>query len=184
MRLLRQFSLDSREWEDTVTKWKLEPILLEVMGDLAEILGTQETRLCTGAISHDINEWDEAGKPRLLWDEAPVREKAPWFPNSYEAIVVTEKLIVQTWGCISGSLDAVHPEATQTYAIKNLGRVSKLAGPGTIRSDGTTAAHHNIAISFTDGSSVELPVGHEALTASGIEKMTGLVASFYQKLSD
>lgn len=182
-RLLEQFGQDSRDWDDTVAKWKLEALLLGVMSELAEVIGKQETKLCTGVIAHDITEWVEAWKPERPWDE-DTREMEAWFPNSYDVIVVTDKLIVNAWGSISRELDAVRPEATQIMAIKNAGGLSTRTRPGDVRGDGIVATHHDISVTFADENSIDLPAGEEVLTPAGTGKMTELVLYFYERLSE
>lgn len=183
VRLLRGFSMDSRDWEVTVTNWKLEPLLLGVMSELSEIVGKQEPLICIGDIAHDISEWVEAWKLENP-DTPDTRPLEEWFPNQYSATVVTEKLIVNTWGTISRDSDVIWPEVTQVKALKGMSGISILARPGDVRADGSTATHHNIAINFTDGTSIDLPDTYEELTDVGVEKMSGLVPFFYERLSN
>lgn len=55
--------------------------------------------------------------------------------------------------------------------------------PGQLRDSGKIASHHDIKLTFTDGSSEELPASEDELSTVGSARLADLVASFYADMA-
>lgn len=150
----------------------VEQALMTVMRELTGILGEAPASLCIGSITHNIDHnnrtYDAEGQ--LVWPE-----KA----NMYDATVVTDRLIVGTWGHISEDGLSVERETTEVRARKHITGVLVIMEPGQLRDGGKIATHHDIKLIFTDGSTEGLPASEDELSAVGSAKLADLVTGFY-----
>ncbi|WCI08114.1 hypothetical protein PJ267_16820 [Arthrobacter sp. OVS8] len=97
-------------------------------------------------------------------------------------MVVTERLIVNAYGRIRGPGEHLEREPTEMKALKNLAGIAVTLKPGEAHGDGVTSKHHGVRLTFTDGSTFELP-NTEWFTERGAERMEKLLPKLYAALS-
>lgn len=175
-RLMKSFAEHNKFWTQDMERSGIEPALMTVMHELASIVGGSTATLCIGNILHNVDHRD------AVRDEEGHIVR-PDRPNMYEATVITDRLIVGTWGHISLDGLSVERETTEVKARKHITGVLVIMEPGQLRDSGKVATHHDIKLTFTDGSTEELPTSEDELSVAGSAGLAALVPSFYADMA-
>lgn len=175
-RLMEAFAKHNKFWKQDMEKSGIKPALVTVMRELANIVGEAPVMLCAGNLVHNVDHGKEThdADGNVVWPEKP---------NQYDAIVITDRLVVETWGHISADGLSIERETTGVKARKHITGVLVVMEPGQLRDSGAGATHHHIKLTFTDGSTEELPASEDELSAVGSAKLADLVPSFYADMA-
>lgn len=168
-----QFKAHSLSWAEAVDKLGLGPRLSLVMDEVAAIIGDEVPTLASGVLSQHVD---------LSGSETSTTETRS-LPNLYDAIVVTGRFIVLTWGHLPADAAGIERESTSVWARKNISQVTVEHAPGQIRYPGCVATHHDIVVRFVDGTDVQIPNMEEDLTQEGKDALVALIPEFYADMS-
>lgn len=102
-------------------------------------------------------------------------EQRSEYPDIDAVAVVTDRLIINAWGYIRGPEKRLEREPTQITALKNLGGIAVDLRPGEPHGDGLPSRHHEVMLTFVDGTTLQLP-NSEWLTKTGPDRMESLVS--------
>ncbi|MFK0040781.1 hypothetical protein ACIQTW_13180 [Paenarthrobacter sp. NPDC090517] len=107
----------------------------------------------------------------------------PELPNVYDVIVVTDRLIILTWGYLRKGSASAERELTTVRARKNISQVTVRVVPGQERYPGCIATHHDVALNFVDGAELNIPNAEEDLTPAGVAALSALIPEFFADMS-
>jgi hypothetical protein len=176
LRLLKSFAEHNKFLRQDVEKSGLEPALMMVMSELVGVLGDAPAMLAIGNVIHNVDHasrtFDAEGQ--VIWPDKP---------NMYDATVITDRLIVTTWGRISEDGLSIEREGTSVKARRHITGVLVSVEPGQIRGIGAVATHHALVLTFTDGTTENIPGAEDELSAAGVTKLAALVPSFYADMA-
>ena len=175
-RLMKSFGEDNITWIQDTEDYGLEPALMIIMRELAVIVGEAPVMLCAGNLIHNV---DHANR-RF---DAAGHEIRPEKPNLYDFTVITDRLVVTTVGHISEDGLSVERETTSVKARKHITGVRVGIERGQLRGSGTVAAHHEVVLTFTDGTTDDIPGAEDELSAPGASKLAELIPSFYADMA-
>lgn len=167
--LLEQFAADNEDWGASIETYGLQPPLREALEEIVSVVGTQEPLLCVGSLAFDVTP-PPAGP-----------EQRSEYPDTYAVAVVTDRLIVSAWGYIRGPEKRLEREPTQIAALKNLAGIVVDLRPGEPHGDGVPSKHHEVTLTFVDGTTLQLP-NSEWLTEVGAGRMETLLPRLYAAL--
>jgi hypothetical protein len=176
MRLMKALGEDNKTWNQDTEDYGLEPALMIVMRELAAIVGEAPVLLCVGNLTHNVEHGKEIydADGHIIWPEKP---------NMYDVTVITERLLVGTWGHISEDGLSVERETTIVKARKHITGVLVVVEPGQLRDSGVVAAHHDLVLTFTDGKTEDIPASEDELSVVGCDKLANLVPGFYADMA-
>lgn len=182
--LMERLVSDSADFGATFDEWKLGSLFRPLISEIERITGGSEIRLAVGVISHDITEWHEASEARIR-EGASVDEieMEPWWPNSYDLKIVTDKVIVSTYGTITRERNAAPHEPLEVTAMRYLSSVTKQLSIGEMQGYGEPASHAHLVLGFAGGSTITVPGSEESLTAQGSERLEMLIPDLYSALA-
>ncbi len=175
-RLMKSFGEDNITWIQDTEDYGLEPALMIIMRELAVIVGEAPVMFCAGNLIHNV---DHANR-RF---DAAGHEIRPEKPNLYDFTVITDRLVVTTVGHISEDGLSVERETTSVKARKHITGVRVGIERGQLRGSGTVAAHHEVVLTFTDGTTDDIPGAEDELSAPGASKLAELIPSFYADMA-
>lgn len=171
-----QLKAHSISWGEAIDSLGYGPRLAPILDELNSIIGDELPALACGSLSHNIDhdklELDDAGKV--------IR---PDQPNLYDVIIVTDRLIILTWGHLRDGSPTPDRELTTVRARKNISQVTVDSTPGEERYPGRKATHHDVALTFIDGTRLRIPNAEDDLTAAGIAALSALIPEFYADMS-
>ncbi|MET1086947.1 MAG: hypothetical protein ABWY04_07485 [Arthrobacter sp.] len=175
-RLMKSLGEHNKFWTQDMEKSGLEPALMTVMRELASIVGEAPVMLCVGNLVHNVDHGKETydADGNVVWPEKP---------NQYDTIVITDQLVVSTWGHISEDGLSVERETTSVKARKHITGVLVVMEPEQLRDSGAVATHHDLKLTFTDGSTEDLPASENELSVLGGAKLAELVPGFYADMA-
>ena len=171
-----QLEAHSISWGEAIDSLGYGPRLDPILDELTAIIGDEVPALACGSLSHNVDhdkrELDDSGNVIF-----------PDQPNLYDVIVVTDRLIILTWGYLRDVLPTPARELTTVRARKNISQVTVSTTPGQERFPGDMATHHDVALTFIDGSELKIPNAEEDLTPAGIAALSALIPEFYAVMS-
>lgn len=175
-RLMKSLGEQNTFWTQDKDRSGLEPALMTVMRELASIVGEAPVMFCAGNlfrnVDHGKETYDANGK--VVWPEKP---------NQYDATVITDRLVVTTWGHITDDGLSINREVTSVKARKHITGVSVGAEPGERRDSGAVATHHDLVLTFTDGTTEHIPNTEDELSTAGATRLAELIPSFYAEMA-
>lgn len=168
--LLAEFEKDALHLTHAIDEDdRMRPIVLRIMEHLLPIVGKSEAKLCVGVVAHEGN--------------SPFSRNVPPAPLSYDFIVVTGSFLTITSGYLNPESGRVFPEVTYVRAINKITAVTQLTQPGMPREYGPIATHHDIRLTFADGSTETLPGIEEELSPVGCKRTAELLPMFYSAMA-
>lgn len=167
--LLEQFAADNEHWAESIEKYGLDSPMREVLAEVSSILGEQTPTLCVGSLAFDVTP-----------PPAGPQERSE-YPDTYDVVIVTERLIAVAYGYIRGPEKRLEREPTQFIALKNLSGILVSLRPGEPHGDGVPSKHHEVTLTLVDGSTFPLP-NSEWLSNAGAERMERLLPGLYAAL--
>jgi hypothetical protein len=141
----------------------------EVLAEVSSTLGEQTPMLCVGSLAFDVTP-----------PPAGPAERSE-YPETYDVVMVTERLIVNAYGYIRGPEKRPDREPTQLKALKNLAGIAVDLRPGEPHGDAVPSKHHEVTLTFVDGSTFQVP-NSEWLSKAGAERMERLLPKLYAAL--
>lgn len=182
--LMERLVSDSADFGATLDKWELGSLFTPLVSEIEKITGGSEIRLAVGVIAHDITKWHEAAEARVREGvSADEIEMEPWWPNSYEITIVTDKVVVSTYGTIPRERNVAPHEPLEVTSMRYLSSVTKELSVGEMQAYGEIASHAHLVLGFADGRTISLPGSEESLTAQGSERLEMLIPDLYSALA-
>ncbi|MCT9871756.1 hypothetical protein [Paenarthrobacter aurescens] len=171
-----QLKAHSLSWAGAIDSLGYEPRLAPILDEPTAIIGDEVPALASGSLSHNVDhgqrEFDDSGD--LIFPDQP---------NLYDVIVVTDRLFILTWGHLRKGSASAERELTTVRARKNISQVTIEITPGQERYPGGIATHHDVSLTFVDGSKLKIPNAEEDLTPAGIAALSALIPEFYADMS-
>lgn len=106
-RLMKSLDEHNKFWTQDMERSGVEPVLMTVMRELAGIVGQAPVMLCVGSLTQNVDHGKETydADGHVIWPE-----KA----NMYDVTVITDRLIVGTWGHIGEDGLSIEREPRQS----------------------------------------------------------------------
>lgn len=152
---------------------RIRPMMLRVMNELTQIVGSAGTRLCVGTIAHVF---------RPAGDD-PFGGEAPPLPYQYDFVVITDRFLIVAGGFFDTETGQVLPDATTVRALNKIVSVTQGVQPGGTRGDGSISTHYDIHVAFADGSTESIPGVEDELSATGRKRVAELIPALYASMA-